>query len=589
MDEKTVKEEAKRIPYGMMNFVAVREDNCYYVDKTRYIEKVERANKYFFFIRPRRFGKSLTMSMLRHYYDINQTDKFERLYGDTYIGKHPTLNHNKYLIIYLNFAVVNADLGNYRSALDAHCRTEFTVFCDRYSHLLPSNLKENLLQEDGAVKQLDLLYKVCNEVGLKIYLFIDEYDHFTNHILSDAARLEEYQGETHGTGYLRTFFDTIKAGTDSSIERVFITGVSPVTLDDLTSGFNIGTNYSLDYDFNQMVGFTEEEVREMLTYYSQHYEFNHTIDELIEIMKPYYDNYCFSEDAYGETTMYNSNMVLSFLYKYIGNRCRLPKRMLEENIRVDYNKLRMLIRKDKEFAHDASIIQTLVSEGYVTGELKEGFPAEDIANNNNFLSLLYYFGMVTIGGFYRGKPKFVIPNEVVREQVYTYLLDNYHDNHLYTDMDELSRLEENMAYDGEFKPFFQFIADSIYTFASQRDRQKGESFVHGYTLALTSLCCYYRPISELDNQNGYADVFLRPRCEIFKDMEHSYIIELKYLKSNATEADVNAAVKQAEAQVCRYAETVNVNDNIGHTPLHKVYVVYRGVEMVACDEIAPMN
>ena len=587
MEAKTVKEEAKRIPYGMMNFVAVREDNCYYVDKTRFIEKVEKANKFFFFIRPRRFGKSLTMSMLRHYYDINQTDKFDSLYGDLYIGKHPTPNHNKYLIIYLNFAVVNADLGNYRSALDAHCRTEFTILCDRYSSLLPSNLKENLMKEDGAVKQLDILYKVANEVGLKIYLFIDEYDHFTNHILSDAARLDEYKGETHGTGYLRTFFDTIKAGTDSSIERVFITGVSPVTLDDLTSGFNIGTNYSLSNGFNEMVGFTEEEVREMLTYYGQHYEFNHTIDELIEIMKPYYDNYCFALKAYGKTTMYNSNMVLSFLFKYIDEGCELPLQMLDDNIRVDYNKLRMLIRKDKEFAHDASIIQTLVSKGYVTGELKEGFPAEDIANNDNFLSLLYYFGMVTIGGFYRGKPKFVIPNEVVREQVYTYLLDNYHDNHLYTDKDKLSLLEENMAYDGEFKPFFQFIADSIYTFASQRDRQKGESFVHGYTLALTSLCCYYRPISELDNQNGYADVFLRPRCEVFKDMEHSYIIELKYLKSNASETEVKAAVKQAEAQLCRYADTVNVNDNIGHTTLHKVYVVYSGVEMVACNAILP--
>ena len=587
MEAKTVKEEAKRIPYGMMNFVAVREDNCYYVDKTRYIEKVEKANKFFFFIRPRRFGKSLTMSMLRHYYDINQTDKFDSLYGDLYIGKHPTPNHNKYLIIYLNFAVVNADLGNYRSALDAHCRTEFTILCDRYSSLLPSNLKENLMKEDGAVKQLDILYKVANEVGLKIYLFIDEYDHFTNHILSDAARLDEYKGETHGTGYLRTFFDTIKAGTDSSIERVFITGVSPVTLDDLTSGFNIGTNYSLSNGFNEMVGFTEEEVREMLTYYGQHYEFNHTVDELIEIMKPYYDNYCFALKAYGKTTMYNSNMVLSFLFKYIDEGCELPLQMLDDNIRVDYNKLRMLIRKDKEFAHDASIIQTLVSKGYVTGELKEGFPAEDIANNDNFLSLLYYFGMVTIGGFYRGKPKFVIPNEVVREQVYTYLLDNYHDNHLYTDKDKLSLLEENMAYDGEFKPFFQFIADSIYTFASQRDRQKGESFVHGYTLALTSLCCYYRPISELDNQNGYADVFLRPRCEIYKDMEHSYIIELKYLKSNASETEVKAAVKQAEAQLCRYADTVNVNDNIGHTTLHKVYVVYSGVEMVACNAILP--
>ena len=585
MEEILYDNEAKRIPYGMMNFVAVREDNCYYVDKTRFIEKVEKANKYFFFIRPRRFGKSLTMSMLHHYYDINAADKFERLYGDLYIGKHPTPNHNKYLILYLNFAVVNADLGNYRSALDAHCNTRFNSFSDTYASLLSSGFKDELNRKNGCVEQLDYIYNECDRVGLKIYLFIDEYDHFTNHILSDAARLDEYKGETHGTGYLRTFFDTIKSGTYSSIERVFITGVSPVTLDDLTSGFNIGTNYSLDYDFNEMVGFTEKEVREMLTYYGQHYQFNHTIDELIEIMKPYYDNYCFSEDAYGETTMYNSNMVLSFLYKYIGNRCRLPKRMLDENIRVDYNKLRMLIRKDKEFAHDASIIQTLVSKGYVTGELKEGFPAEDIANNDNFLSLLYYFGMVTIGGIYRGKPKFVIPNEVVREQVYTYLLDNYHDNHLYTDKDKLSLLEENMAYDGEFKPFFQFIADSIYTFASQRDRQKGESFVHGYTLALTSLCCYYRPISELDNQNGYADIFLRPRCEIYKDMEHSYIIELKYLKSQATEAEVKAAVKLAEAQVCRYAETVNVNDNIGHTTLHKVYVVYRGVEMVACDEV----
>ena len=587
MEEILYDNEAKRIPYGMMNFVAVREDNCYYVDKTRFIEKVEKANKYFFFIRPRRFGKSLTMSMLHHYYDINAADKFERLYGDLYIGKHPTPNHNKYLILYLNFAVVNADLGNYRSALDAHCNTRFNSFSDTYASLLSSGFKDELNRKNGCVEQLDYIYNECDRVGLKIYLFIDEYDHFTNHILSDAARLDEYKGETHGTGYLRTFFDTIKSGTYSSIERVFITGVSPVTLDDLTSGFNIGTNYSLDYDFNEMVGFTEKEVREMLTYYGQHYEFNHTIDELIEIMKPYYDNYCFSEDAYGETTMYNSNMVLSFLYKYIGNRCRLPKRMLDENIRVDYNKLRMLIRKDKEFAHDASIIQTLVSKGYVTGELKEGFPAEDIANNDNFLSLLYYFGMVTIGGIYRGKPKFVIPNEVVREQVYTYLLDNYHDNHLYTDKDKLSLLEENMAYDGEFKPFFQFIADSIYTFASQRDRQKGESFVHGYTLALTSLCCYYRPISELDNQNGYADIFLRPRCEIYKDMEHSYIIELKYLKSQATEAEVKAAAKQAEAQLCRYADTVNVNDNIGHTTLHKVYVVYSGVEMVVCNAILP--
>ena len=585
MEERKVQEEVKRIPYGMMNFVAVREDNCYYVDKTRFIEKVERANKYFFFIRSRRFGKSLTLSMLRHYYDVNQSNKFEKLYGDLYIGQHPTPNHNKFLIIYLNFAIINADLGNYRSAMDSICNTEFNYFCDVYESYLPKGIKEEMNKKNGCVEQLDYLYKEARKTNASIYLFIDEYDHFTNHILSDAARLEEYKGETHGTGYLRTFFDTIKGGTDSSIERVFVTGVSPVTLDDLTSGFNIGTNYSLSYAFNQMVGFTEEEVREMLTYYSLHHAFHHTIDELIEIMKPYYDNYCFAKEAYGETTMYNSNMVLSFLYKYIDNCCRIPDDMLDENIRVDYNKLRMLIRKDKEFAHDASIIQTLVSKGYVTGELKEGFPAENIAKDDNFISLLYYFGMVTIGGFYRGKPKFVIPNEVVREQVYTYLLDNYHENHLETDSYRIGQLEENMAYDGDFKPFFQYMADSIYTFASQRDRQKGEAFVHGYTLALTSQCSYYRPISELDNQGGYADIFLRPRHEIFTDMEHSYIIELKYLKSHATDAEVDVATQQAGAQVCRYADTVNVNDNIGHTRLHKVIVIYRGVEMVVCEEV----
>ena len=585
MEEKTSKQKAKLIPYGMMNFVAIRKDDYYYVDKTRFIEKVEQSNRFFFFIRPRRFGKSLTMSMLHHYYDINQKDQFEQLYGDLYIGKHPTPNHNKYLVLYLNFAVINADLGNYHNKMDAHCNTRFNSFCESYAALLPSGTRETLKTKNGCVEQLEYLYDVCDRAGLKIYLFIDEYDHFTNHILSDAARLDEYRGETHGTGYLRTFFDTIKAGTYSSLERVFITGVSPVTLDDLTSGFNIGTNYSLDYSFNEMVGFTETEVREMLSYYSQHHEFHHSIDELIEIMKPYYDNYCFAKKAYGETTMYNSNMVLSFLYKYIDNGCWIPDRMIDENIRVDYNKLRMLIRKDKEFRHDASIIQTLVSQGYVTGELKEGFPAENIAKDDNFVSLLYYFGLVTIGGFHRGKPKFTIPNEVVREQIYTYLLDNYHDNHLETDSYRLGQLEENMAYDGDFKPFFQYVADSIYTYASQRDRQKGEAFVHGYTLALTSQCSYYRPVSELDNQNGYADIFLCPRYEVFTDMEHSYIIELKYLKSQATEAEVAAAVNQAQAQVCRYAETLNVNDHIGHTTLHKVIVVYKGVVMVACEEV----
>ena len=364
--EKYIAPDRKRIPYGMMNFAVIRRDDCYYVDKTRFIPMIEEADKFFFFIRPRRFGKSLTVNMLQHYYDILAKDKFEALFGDLYIGKHPTRDRNSYLVLYLNFSGIVGELHNYRKGLDAHCQTMFDYFCDIYADYLPKGIKEELDKKEGAVEQFEYLFTECNKTNQRIYLFIDEYDHFTNAILSDIESLHRYTDETHGEGYLRAFFNKIKAGTYSSIERCFITGVSPVTMDDLTSGFNIGTNYSLTPEFNEMIGFTEEEVRQMLTYYSTTSPFNHSVDELIEIMKPWYDNYCFAEECYGETTMYNSNMVLYFVKNYI-QRGKAPRDMVEDNIRIDYEKLRMLIRKDKEFAHDASIIQTLVSEGYVTG------------------------------------------------------------------------------------------------------------------------------------------------------------------------------------------------------------------------------
>ena len=190
-----------------------------------------------------------------------------------------------------------------------------TTFCDIYADYLPQGIKEKLDAKEGAVEQFEYLFTECNKTGQRIYLFIDEYDHFTNAILADPESLHRYTNETHGEGYLRAFFNKVKAGTYSSIERCFITGVSPVTMDDLTSDFNIGTNYSLSPKFNEMIGFTEEEVRQMLTYYSTTSHFNHTVDELLDIMQPWYDNYCFAQGRYGETTMYNSNMVLYFYQK----------------------------------------------------------------------------------------------------------------------------------------------------------------------------------------------------------------------------------------------------------------------------------
>ena len=582
--EKYIAPDRKRIPYGMMNFAVIRRDDCYYVDKTRFIPMIEEADKFFFFIRPRRFGKSLTVNMLQHYYDILAKDKFEALFGDLYIGKHPTRDRNSYLVLYLNFSGIVGELHNYRKGLDAHCQTMFDYFCDIYADFLPKGIKEELDKKEGAVEQIEYLFTECNKTNQRIYLFIDEYDHFTNAILSDIESLHRYTDETHGEGYLRAFFNKIKAGTYSSIERCFITGVSPVTMGNLTSGFNIGTNYSLTPEFNEMIGFTEEEVRQMLTYYSTTSPFNHSVDELIEIMKPWYDNYCFAEECYGETTMYNSNMVLYFVKNYI-QRGKAPRDMVEDNIRIDYEKLRMLIRKDKEFAHDASIIQTLVSEGYVTGELKKGFPAINITNPDNFVSLLYYFGMLTISGTYEGKTKLTIPNQVVREQIYTYLLSTYNEAELNFSSYEKNELASALAYRGDWKAYFGYISDCLKRYTSQRDKQKGEFFVQGFTLAMTAQNRFYRPISEQDTQAGYVDIFLCPLLDIYSDMKHSYIVELKYAKYKDPENRVEELRLEAIDQANRYADTDTVKRAVGTTQLHKIVVVYKGMDMPICEEV----
>ncbi len=574
----------KRIPYGMQNFEDVILEDCYYVDKTPFIEDIEDSNKYFFFIRPRRFGKTLTISMLENYYDVNKKDKFEQIFSKLYIGQNPTPERNSYLIIHLNFSEVVGGLDDYKDGLDTHCRIVFEHFCDRYAYLLPQGTKEGMKLETDAVSKLKYLCQKCTDVGQRIYLFIDEYDNFTNMILANKEHEKRYREQTHGEGYLRRFFNAIKSAAGSSLGRVFVTGVSPVTMDDLTSGFNVGTNYSLEPEFNEMTGFTEEEVREMLGYYASVLPFNHTPDELIQAMKPWYDNYCFALNRYGKTTMYNSVMVLYFLDKYIRNEYDFPDKMVESNIRIDYDKVRMLIRHDKDFFDDASIIQELVTKGFVTGKLNENFPAEQINHPDNFLSLLFYFGMVTIDGEYKGETKFIIPNEVVRDQMYTYLLSTYDENDLKYEPYNKNKLESKMAFDGNYHPYFDYIADCMKRFASQRDKQKGEAFVHGFTLAMTSQCQFYRPISELDNDGGYADIFLLPLCDIYKSMTDSYIVELKYCKSSTTDEQVKQLFKEASAQICRYADSDIVRESVRTTTLHKLVVIYRGTEMVECRE-----
>lgn len=592
-------EKVKRIPYGMQNWEDVRLSNYYYVDKSRFIPEIEAANNYFFFIRPRRFGKSLLMNMLRQYYDVRKASLFDRLFGDLWIGQHPTESHNKYLVLYLNFSMIGGGLDKYEESMNTHCMIMMDDFCHRYADLLPKDALEGLHAQTSAYAMLSHLNVMAQRTNQQIYLFIDEYDHFTNDILADPAIEHAYKSQTHGTGALRQFFNVVKGGSDSAIKRAFVTGVSPVTMDDLTSGFNIGTNYTMHRKFNAMVGFTESEVREILDYYRQHFTFKHSTDELIEIMKPWYDNYCFSEECLDEPPLYNSDMVLYFLYNYIDGEGRIPKNMLDANIRTDYNKLQMLIRKDRGFENDASIIQHIVETGSITAELKDHFPSERITDPDNFVSLLYYFGMLTIAGQggIRGI-KFRIPNQVVREQIYGYLTEAYRDNELSLDEWQRNLLLENMAIDGDWRPFFEYMSVTLKRFASLRDLQKGEAFVHGFTLSQTCMGSFYLPISELDagvrpritqdgqvSVGGYADIYLQPMLGIYPDIEHSYVLELKYLSSKATDTEVSAARETAIDQLTRYARSIAVERTIGHTQLHRLILVWRGMDLAVAEEL----
>ena len=573
-------ENIKEIPYGIANFVEVAEQNMYYVDKTMYLPLLEKQPRNLFFIRPRCFGKSIFLSMLRAYYDIAQKEKFQKRFGNLWIGSRPTPLQGKFQVVYLDFSRASGGSGSLEENFNNYCGMVMDLFGKVYEPYYFPGFAQKMEEQPDFVSKLNYLNLHAAESGMKLYLIIDEYDNFTNIVLNEQGK-DIYHALTHASGFYREIFKKFKG----MFERIFMTGVSPVTLDDLTSGFNIGTNYSLSPKFNEMTGFTEEEVREMLDYYRSVLPFNHTTDELIKVMKPWYDNYCFAVKSYGKTTMYNSVMVLNFISNYIDNEYDIPDSMVETNIRIDYDKMRMLIRHDKEFAHDASIIQQLVTQGFVIGTLNENFPAERINDPDNFLSLLFYFGMVTIDGTYDGETKFIIPNEVVRDQMYTYLLDTYKENDLVYDRYSKGKLESKLAYHGEYKPYFEYIADCLKKYSSQRDKQKGEAFVHGFTLAMTSQNKFYRPISELDNDGGYADIFLSPLCDIYKDMVDSYIIELKYCKSQTIDEQVKKLFEEASAQISRYADSDMVREAVKTTKLHKLVVIYRGAEMVACEEI----
>lgn len=577
--------ETKLPPYGVTDFERIICDNYYYVDKTNYIPLLERVASFFFIVRPRRFGKSLFLNMLESYYDIRRADTFEKTFGQLYIGQHPTANRSKYLVLKLNFSGISADPEKMQASFDRYCLASFNGFCQKYTDLLPANLIDRLNNCHSAPAGLDIICIALQARGLKMYLILDEYDNFANNLLASYGT-ERYRALTHGDGFLREFLKSVKIYTESAIERIYITGVSPVTMDDLTSGFNIADNYSTDERFNAMIGFTENEVRALLAYYEGQGLLVHTIDQLVEMMKPWYDNYCFATRALDEPPMYNSDMVLYFVNRYIGTR-RPPEQMLDTNCRTDYNKLRRLIQMDKTFGVNASVIQEIITTGGTNGVINPSFPAENIVRPDNFRSLLFYYGMLTFSHeLVMGYPRLVIPNMVVREQLYSYLAEAYRNTgQVDLNVDELNNFMSRMAYLGEWENYFCYIAEQLKAQSAIREFMEGEAHVKGFILAYMGMNPYYMALPEYEMNKGFSDFFLRPNLPQMPDMPYSYVVEVKYCARDSAESLVDKLQAEATEQVRKYATCEKIQYTKGTTELRKLVIVFRGWELLRVVEV----
>ena len=573
--------QVKKIPYGVARFEDVRNENLYYADKTPYLPLLEDTGNYLFLIRPRRFGKSLFVSMLQAYYDIAKADRFDRLFEGLWIHQHPTPLKNAFQVIYFDFSLISAGKGKLEENFNTYCAIVMDSFIERYKTYYDKEFCRKVKDTDNAGTKMKLVNDEAHQKGYPLYLVIDEYDNFTNVILSDGGK-DLFRNLTHASGFYREYFKLFKA----MFNRVFLIGVSPVTLDDLSSGYNIDWNISQDPRFNAMLGFSEAEVREMFHYYQENGKLRPEadIEAMMAEMKPWYNNYCFSPDCLEDERLYNCDMVLYYLRHQVLYG-RAPREMVDKNIRTDYKKLKMLadIDRGNQRENRMSVIEEIAATGTVTMTLKTSFPAEYVTDDSNFRSLLYYYGLLTMDQSLGRRLKMVIPNHCVQEQYWSFMRDYFNRS---VRMDTLSLEDEmdRMTFEGEWQPWIERIATAYKANSSIRDNILGEHNLQGFFKAYLALNNLYLVEPKIELNYGYSDFLLLPDKIRYPEIAHSYILELKYVPPTASDAQVAEKSCEADEQLAKYSRDNIVQRLCKDTALHLLKVVFRGCEMVVCEE-----
>ena len=564
----------KRLPYGVADYTWIKSQNNYCTDKTMFIPKMEEAGYFLYLIRPRRFGKSVFLTMLQAYYDIEKKDSFHTTFKDTWIESHPTEGLGKYQVLYFDFSRAAAGPGTLEENFNLYCSSVLDGFIKKYAAYYDEDFNmEEYLGFSGASYKLNALNTYSKRKGTQLYLIIDEYDNFTNNILSEEGEAV-YHALTHAQGFYRDFFKLFKG----MFQRIMMMGVSPVTVNDLNSGYNIGTNLSMDPMFNMMLGFSENEVREMIEYYREVGLIKVPTDQLITDMKPWYDNYCFAKDSLvTDPKMFNSDMVIYYLRHFI-RFGKAPEEMVDPNTMTDYAKMKKIIFLDKLQGDRKSVLKEIINQGYIWAELRESFPAEDLVDPDLFPSLLYYYGMLTIIGKRGRRVKLGIPNENVRRQYYGYVLDEYNrdakinNNHLADRYDV-------MALDGNIKPAIEYIAEGYRNCTSIHSSIQAERNLQGFIAAYLNHSGYYYIIQEMELNGGYCDLTMIPDLTRFPEVAHAYLLELKYLKTGDTDEDGNKALEEARAQLEQYAQDARLPQLMNGKPIHKIAIIYKGNDL----------
>ena len=536
----------KKLPYGISNYEELVEDGYYYVDKTQYIEKLENLpEKRILFLRPRKFGKTLFTSTLENYYDIKKEDKFEKLYGNTYIGKNPTKLKNSYNILKFNFSGI--DTANEETTIKGF-KEKVTISIDSFVQKYNLDFYVNPeLTAEGLLSSLIEAFKI-QKSNEKIYVIIDEYDHFANELL--GFNTNQFKNLVSKNGKVRKWYEILKEGTESVIDRIFITGVAPITLDSLTSGFNISSDKTQDERFNEMMGFTEEELKKLMN--NQNIE-NEKQEELLPIMKENYDGYKFS--LYGKEKIYNSNMCLYFLkdYKSFG---RIPDQLIDVNIASDYTKLGKMLSLCKGEEREKVIEKTVSGEGIVS-EIRQKFNPAMEFTETDLISMLYYLGYLTIAGEEVGYPKLEIPNNVMKEIYSDYFLKILKEEINIEISDNYTEIAREIALEGKIDKIIEMLSKYLKNLSNRDYVKFDEKYIKLIFYCIAMNLKIFRLKSEMEIQRKYPDILLIP-----KDQTKGYkgvMIEFKYLKKEEAKK-LKEKQKEAKKQIEEYAEFEEIKE-----------------------------